>query len=89
MRLDKSIAYCEEKVRDQKVVEAQLQKALEQHEKSMHQKDGADAGVRPYIIECIVSGAPNAKRMKELAGKIIEIEKDSGTFDPEKWKEIL
>ncbi|UPT71560.1 MAG: hypothetical protein M0D53_04120 [Flavobacterium sp. JAD_PAG50586_2] len=89
MRLDKGIDEYEERILDEKLAEAQYLMALEQQEKTMKEIDAATDGIRAYVIECIVTNAPNAKEMKELAGKIIELEKETGTFDPENWKEIL
>lgn len=89
MHLDKSIDNYEEKILDEKLADAQYQMALEEQEKTMQEIDPATEGIRAYVIECIVTNAPNAKEMKELAGKIIELEKDSGTSDPANWKEVL
>lgn len=88
-RLEVGIDEYEEKILDEKLAEAQYLMALEQQEKAMKQIDEATAGVRAYVIECIVTDAPNAKEMRELAEKLMELEKDVGTFDAINWKEIL
>jgi hypothetical protein len=45
-------------------------------------------GVGDYVIECIVTNAPNAEAMRELAKQVIKFEKDAGIFNPQKWDVI-
>jgi len=44
---------------------------------------------RDHIIEAIVNNMDHAPEMQELADKMIDFEKKTGTFDFNNWKEIL
>jgi len=44
---------------------------------------------RDHIIEAIVKNMDHASEMQELADKMIDFEKKTGTFEFNNWKEIL
>jgi uncharacterized coiled-coil DUF342 family protein len=85
---DEKINEYEDSILSEKLAEEQYHMALENQQKAVNDVNEAIDGVRKYVIECIVTNAPNAKEMKELAGKIIELEKKNGVYDPENWKAI-
>lgn len=87
--LDVLIARYEDRILDEKLAEAQLQMALENQEKTLKEMNGTVEDFRAYIIECIVTDAPNAKQMKRVAEIMMEFEKEKGTYDVMEWKEIL
>jgi quinol monooxygenase YgiN len=78
----------EDKILEEKLAEANYIIALEEQEKALQKMDEAIEGIRTYVIECIVAEAPNAAAMRGLAAKMIALEKESGTYDPENWKGI-
>jgi hypothetical protein len=79
----------EDSILEEKLATEQLEMAEEQQQKLMDDMDERINGVRRYVIECIVTDAPNAKEMRELARQMIQLEKDAGTYDPENWKGVL
>ena len=79
----------EEKVLDEKLAEANYVMALQEQEKAMQEMEETVAGVRRYIINCIINKEDNAEAMKELAQKVIASEKENGVYDEDNWKEIL
>lgn len=87
--LDEEIDRFEDKILDHKLAEAQFRMALENHEKTMKEMDGTPEGFRIFIIDCIVTNAPNAEEMRRLAKRMMEFEKETGIFDPDNWREIL
>ncbi|WP_293894436.1 hypothetical protein [Flavobacterium sp.] len=86
---DAAVDDYEDKILDEKLAEAQLQIALQAQEKAAQEIDEATKGVRAYVIDCIVTNAPNAAAMRELAEKIMVLEKEQGTFDPANWKPLV
>ncbi|UPT71559.1 MAG: hypothetical protein M0D53_04115 [Flavobacterium sp. JAD_PAG50586_2] len=87
--LDRLIARYEDKILDEKLAEAQLWMALENHEQTLKEMNGTPEGFRAFIIECIVTDAPNAKQMRQVAERMMEFEKKKGTFDIMDWIGIL
>jgi uncharacterized coiled-coil DUF342 family protein len=85
---DEKINIYEDKILDEKLAGERHEMALDQQEKAMKEMNKAIDGVRAYVIECVVTDAPNAKSMRELAGKIIALEKKNGFYDPENWKAL-
>lgn len=79
----------EDKVLDEKLAEANYVMAWQAQEKQMQEMEETAAGIRVYIINCIINKEENAKEMQELAHKIIASEKESGIFDPNNWQAIL
>jgi hypothetical protein len=79
----------QEAILDIKLAEANYIMALEDQEKSSDEILKAFEGVREYVIECITTNAPNADEMRDLAIKMIELEKDSGMYNAENWSAIL
>ena len=79
----------EDKVLDEKLAEANYVMALQEQEKVMQEIEETVAGVRRYIIDCIINKEDNAEAMKELAAKVIASEKENGVYDENNWKEIL
>lgn len=79
----------EDAILSEKLDEQMLHIAIDERDKVMDEMENAIIGIREYVIECIVTNASNAKEMKELADKIMELEKNNGTFNPENWKDIL
>lgn len=88
-RLDQSIEEFEDRVLDEKLAHALLQMAIEEDETILEQIEQANRDVGAYVIECIVNNKPNAKKMRQFAEGMMEMEKEYGTFNPENWKEIL
>jgi hypothetical protein len=79
----------EDAVLTEKLHEQMLHIAIDERDKVIDEMENAIIGIREYVIECIVTNAPNAIKMKELADKIMELEKNNETFNPENWKDIL
>ena len=69
--------------------EKEYKKALEEQEQAMQKMEKTAAGMKQYVINCIVNNESNASDMKELAKKIIALEKGQGIYNPDFWKEIL
>lgn len=86
---DEKINQYQEAVLDEKLAEAQLVMAQQDLDKQMLEIDEAVSGVREYVMDCITNNEENADAMRELAQKIMQLEKDNGTFDPENWSRIL
>ncbi|MBC7642558.1 MAG: hypothetical protein H7174_09520 [Flavobacterium sp.] len=63
--------------------------AQEEFDKKMLEIDEITAGVRQYVMYCIINKEDNAESMKELAQKLIESEKNNDMFDPKNWRRIL
>lgn len=82
------IDHYEEIILDEKLAEANLVMATEEQEKAMAEMTRRMDGIRNYIIDCIVTNAPNAKDMLEAAKGIIELEKKNGFYEPENWKAL-
>ncbi len=79
----------EDKVLDEKLAEANYVMALQAQEKQMQELEETVAGVREYIINCIINKEENAEAMQELAQKIMASEKESGIFEANNWQAIL
>lgn len=86
---DKRIDLYEDKILDEKLAEANYVMVLEEQEKAMQEIDKTTTGIREYVMDCIVNNEDNAVAMRELSEKIMQLEKDSGTFDPKNWSRIL
>ena len=67
---------------------AEYDKAVEERDKVFAEMEDKIIGIRNYVIDCIVTQADNAVSMLELAKKIIQLEKDNASYNPEKWKAI-
>lgn len=63
-------------------------KALEEQERAFQEMEAAAQGAKQYVINCIVNKESNAKEMKELAQKIITLEKEQGIYNADFWKAI-
>ena len=79
----------QEAILDIKLAEANYIMALEDQEKSSNLVLETFDGIREYVIECITTNAPNAAEMRDLAAKMIELEKDSEIYNAENWSAIL
>ena len=79
----------EDKVLDEKLAEANYIMALQEQEKGMQEMEKTVVGIRRYIINCIINKEDNAEPMKELAQKVIALEKNHGVYDENNWKELL
>jgi|694.fasta_scaffold27147_3 hypothetical protein len=86
---DADIEEYQEAILDEKVAELQLEIAEDNLDKTMQEVNETIQGVRTYVIECITTGAPNAKEMRALAEQIMELEKRDGVYSEENWKAIL
>lgn len=86
---DEKINLYEEAVLDEKLAEATYVMALEEQEKAMQEMDKTTIGIREYVMDCVVNNEENADAMRELAEKIMQLEKDSGTYDAKNWIRIL
>ncbi len=73
----------------EKLAEANLVMAQQDLDKQMQELDETVAGVRRYVIDCIINNEENAEAMKELAQKLIAGEKENDVYDKNNWKEIL
>ncbi|MES2573954.1 MAG: hypothetical protein V4572_03345 [Bacteroidota bacterium] len=78
----------EDKILDEKLAEANYVMALDDQEKTSKEMFEAAEGMRAYVIECIVTNAPNAEAMRELAKQIIKFEVDAGVYKAENWSAI-
>lgn len=78
----------EDKILDEKLAEANYVMALDAQEKSANEMFEAVEGMREYVIECIVTQAPNAAEMRELSKHIIKFEVDAGVYKAENWSAI-
>ena len=87
--LDAQIAVYEEAILTEKLAEANLVMAQQDLDKKMLELDEITAGVRRYVMDCIINNEENAEAMKELAAKLIESEKENGIYDENNWKDIL
>ena len=79
----------EDKILDEKLAEANLVMAQQQLDKNVLEIIEITAGVRRYVIDCIINKEENAEPMKELAQKLIEGEKENDVYDPNNWADIL
>ena len=87
--MDERIARYEEAILTEKLAEANLVMAQQDLDKQMQKVDETIAGVRRYVIDCIINNEENAEAMKELAQKLIVDEKENDVYDENNWKEIL
>lgn len=87
--IDEKINGYEEAILDEKLAEANLVMAQQDADKTMHEIEQTVAGVREYVMDCIVNNEDNAEAMRELSQKIMQSEKDHGIFDPQNWSRIL
>ncbi len=79
----------QEKILDEKLAKLNYDMAVDRMEQASKEMEERVNGIREYVIECIVTNADNAEDMKKLAADIIELEKESGTYDAANWKAIL
>lgn len=87
--INSQIEVYEEAILTEKLAEANLIMAQQDLDKQMQIVDETVAGVRKYVIDCIINNEENAEAMKELAKKIIAGEKENDVYDENNWKEIL
>ena len=78
----------QEIILDEKLAEANYIMALADQEKAANEIDEAIDGIRDHVIECIVTNAPNAADMREVAKQMIKLEIDAGTYKTENWSAI-
>lgn len=83
--LDKKIDEYQENYLDELLAQLKLEIALEERDKAFEEMNNTIKKMRLYLKECIETNAPNAKEMKELAHKMIELEKKDGYYDPANW----
>lgn len=88
-KFDERIDLYEDAVLDEKLAEANLVMAQQELDKTMQEMDEAVAGVREYVMDCILNNEANAEAMKELAEKMMQSEKDNDIFDPKNWSRII
>lgn len=87
--MDNQIAVYEEAILTEKLEEAKLVMAQQELDKQMLIVDETVAGVRRYVMDCIINNEDNAEAMKELAAKLIASEKEHEIYDEDNWKDIL
>lgn len=87
--IDTFIENYEEAILTEKLAEANLVMAQQDLDKQMLLVDETVAGVRKYVIDCIINNEENAEAMKELAQKLIAGEKKNDVYNDENWKQIL
>ena len=85
---DAAVDRYEDKILDDKLAEV-IDPELLGHHDEINLESNEDTAIRKYIINCILTNAPNAAEMRELAEKMMEFEKQMGLFNPDDWKEIL
>ena len=78
----------EEGILDVKLAEAKYVMSVEAMEKASREMFKKVAGIREYVIKCIVTNAPNANEMRDLMKHVIQFEKDCDVYDPENWKRV-
>lgn len=69
--------------------EKKYNKALEEQEIAFKKMEETARGAKQYVINCIVNNESNAPEMKELAQKIIALEKEQGHYNADFWAAIL
>ncbi len=87
--IDAFIENYEEAILTEKLAEANLVMAQQDLDKQILLVDETVAGVRKYVIDCIINKEENAEAMKELAQKLIAGEKENDVYDEKNWKQIL
>ena len=87
--IDEQIAVYEEAILTEKLAEANVVMAQQDLDKSMVELNQTVAGVRKYVINCIINNEENAEAMKELAQKMIAGEKENDVYDENNWIAIL
>ena len=87
--MDNQITVYEEAILTEKLEEAKLVMAQQELDKQMLIVDETVAGVRRYVMDCIINNEDNAEAMKELAAKLIASEKENDIYDEDNWKDIL
>ena len=87
--MDNQITVYEEAILTEKLEEAKLVMAQQELDKQMLIVDETVAGVRRYVMDCIINNEDNAEAMKELAAKLIASEKEHEIYDEDNWKDIL
>lgn len=88
-KFDELIDHYEDTVLDEKLAEAQVVMAEQDLDKTFQEMDESIAGVREYIMNCIVNNEDNADAMRELAKKMMQSENDHDLYDPKNWSRIL
>ena len=87
--MDNLTAAYEDEILDEKLAEANLVMAQQDLDKTMLEMYETRVFIRRYVINCIINKEDNADSMKELALKVIALEKENGNYDENNWKEIL
>lgn len=75
----------EEACLDVEVASLKYELAAKERDKHMEEMEERIDGIKAYIRECVETNAPNAAEMRELAAKIIALEKESGIYDTANW----
>jgi hypothetical protein len=75
----------EEACLDVQVASLKHELAVKERDKFVEEMEERVHGMRDYLRECVETNAPNAAEMKELAAKIIALEKENGIYDPANW----
>lgn len=78
----------EDAILDQKLAKQQAIMAEEELVKLVQQMRKTHPNLREYIIESILKNEPNARLLRSLAKKIIELEKIDNSYNPENWKQL-
>ena len=78
----------EDVILDQKLAKQQVIMAEEELFKLVQRMRETHPNLREYIIESILKNEPNARLMRSLAKKIIELEKIDNRYNPENWKQL-
>ena len=79
----------QESILDEKLAEANLVMAQQDLDKKMLEIDEITAGVRRYVMDCIINKEDNATAMKGLAKQLMQSEKDNEMFETKNWSDIL
>jgi hypothetical protein len=84
-RLEEVTNNYQERILDEQMALLELEMAEEELEKLVAKiKQKADR-MRAYVIECILTDAPNAPEMKKMAKVMVAFERREGTYDSLNW----
>lgn len=87
--IDEYIENYEEAILTEKLAEANLVMAQQDLDKQMILVDETVAGIRRYLMDCIINKEPNAAAVLEAVKKMIASEKENQLFEPNNWADIL
>jgi GTPase involved in cell partitioning and DNA repair len=84
-KFDEKINVYEDAILEQKLLNVKLEMLSDQQEQVMDRLLKRIDKMREYIVHRILTNAPDADKMRELAQQMIDIEKETGFYNPENW----